>query len=137
MKTKTTDWHLQKKKNLKHLAIWTLGWVLSMALVTFGPIAVWGDMKALTIIAFMINLGFGIGMIVANRNHINGLDELDRKITFDAMAIALGVGVIGGLSFSTLDTNNLIGIDAEISYLVMLISVTYLIAMLVGKYRYK
>jgi hypothetical protein len=84
-----------------------------------------------------LNLSFGIGVIVANRNHINGLDELDKKITFDAMAIALGVGVIGGLSYSILDTTNLIQTDAEISFLVMLTAITYLVAMVVGKLRYK
>lgn len=134
---KTNDWQLQRKKNLKSLALWTLAWLISMALVTFGPIAIWGEMKALTIIAFIVNLGFGIGMIIANRNHINGLDELDKKITFDAMAIALGVGVIGGLSYSVLDITNLISGHAEISFLVMLISITYLIAILLGKKRYK
>jgi hypothetical protein len=76
-------------------------------------------------------------MIIANRNHINGLDELDKKITFDAMAIALGVGIIGGLSFSVMDITQMIGFDAEISFLVVLISITYMIAIIVGKQRYK
>jgi hypothetical protein len=134
---KTNEWKLQKKRNLKKLALWTLGWVLTLAIVTFGPKFIWEELKLYTFLGFLVNLGFGIGMIVANRNHINGLDELDKKITFDAMAIALGVGVICGLSFSVLDITNLIGFDAEISFLVVLISITYLIATVVGKLRYK
>lgn len=133
----TSNWQAQKKKNIKLLAIWTLGWVLSLAVVTFGPKFIWEDKEVLTYLAFFLNLGFGVGMIFANRNHINGLDELDKKITFDAMAIALGVGVIGGLSFSVMDITNMIGFDAEISFLVVLISITYMIAMIVGKLRYK
>jgi len=132
-----TDWKEQQKKNLRSLAIWTSGWVLSLALVTFGPKFIWEGNQVFTYLTFFLNLGLGIGMIIANRNHINGLDELDKKITFDAMAIALGVGVIGGLSFSVMDITNMIGFDAEISFLVVLISITYLIAMVVGKLRYK
>ncbi|WKK84031.2 hypothetical protein QYS48_17630 [Marivirga arenosa] len=132
-----SNWHEQRKKNLKALAIWTFAWVSTLALVTFGPKFLWEGNQVFTYLAFFLNLGFGVGMIFANRNHINGLDELDKKITFDAMAIALGVGVIGGLSFSVMDITNMIGFDAEISFLVILISITYLIATLVGKYRYK
>jgi hypothetical protein len=132
-----TNWQEQKKKNLKYLALWTFGWVSSMALVTFGPQFIWEGNQVITYLAFFLNLGLGIGMIIANRNHINGLDELDKKITFDAMAIALGVGVIGGLSFSIMDITNMIGFDAEISFLVILISITYLIAIVAGKLRYK
>ena len=134
---KTNEWQLQKKKNLKRLAFWTFGWVLSLALVTFGSQFLWEGNKLITYLAFFLNLGFGIGMIIANRNHINGLDELDKKITFDAMAIALGVGVIGGLSFSVMDITDMIGFDAEISFLVILISITYMIAIVTGKLRYK
>jgi len=133
----TSNWQEQKKKNLRNLALWTLGWVLSLALVTFGPKFLWEGNELFTYLAFFLNLGFGVGMIFANRTHINGLDELDKKITFDAMAIALGVGVIGGLSFSVMDITNMIGFDAEISFLVVIISITYLIAMVVGKLRYK
>jgi hypothetical protein len=137
MKTNTIDWHLQKKKNLKRLALWTLAWLLSLALVTFGPKFIWGENQLYTFLGFLLNLGFGVGMIVANINHISGLDELDKKITFDAMAIALGIGVIGGLSFSVLDTTNLISLDIGISFLVVLISITYLVAIIVGKLKYK
>ena len=67
-------------------------------------------------------------MIIANRNYINGADELEKKMTFDAMAIALGVGVVGGLSYSALEKSSLVTINADISYLVMLIAITYLVA---------
>lgn len=134
---KTTNWQLQKHKNLKLLALWTVGWMLSMALITFGPIYLWSDGKILTLSAFFLNLGLGIGMIISNRNYINGADELEKKMTFDAMAIALGVGVVGGLSYSALEKSSLININADISYLVMLIAITYLIAIVAGKLRYK
>jgi hypothetical protein len=85
----------------------------------------------------LINTIIGIGMIVMNRKYINGLDEMHRKVNMDAMAIALGVGVVGGLSYSMLDVANVIPYDAEIAFLVVLISVSYIIAIAAGYSRYK
>ena len=76
-------------------------------------------------------------MILTNIKHINSMDDLQRKIQLDAMGIALGVGVVGGLSYSLLDTTNLISKDAEISFLVILISITYMLGLLIGTKRYK
>ena len=64
------------------------------------------------------------------------LDELQKKIQLDAMGIALGVGIVGGMSYSAMDIANIISSGAEIGFLVMLISVSYMIALLVGKKRY-
>jgi hypothetical protein len=62
---------------------------------------------------------------------------MHRKIFMEAMAFALGVGVVGGLSYSMLDAANVISFNAEIAHLVMLIGVTYAIAFIVGSIRYK
>lgn len=97
----------------------------------------WPGNQLLTLITFVINLGAGIGVIFANVKYLRGLDELQQKIHLNAMSIALGVGVIGGLSYSLLDTTNLIAGDAEISVLVMGISVTYLIAVISGNRYYQ
>ena len=55
----------------------------------------------------------------------------------DAKALALGVGVVGGLSYSMLDAANVISFHAEIGHVIMLIGVTYAIAFIVGSIRYK
>jgi len=76
-------------------------------------------------------------MILMNRKYNNGLDEMQRKVTMEAMAIAMGVGVVGGTSYSMLDVANVISFDAEIGHLVGLIGITYFIAFIVGSIRYK
>ena len=53
------------------------------------------------------------------------------------MGIALGVGIVGGLSYSLLDTTNLITQDAEISFLIILIALTYMAGIIIGQKRYK
>jgi hypothetical protein len=90
-----------------------------------------------TFTAILINLGIGVGMILANKQHLQGLDELQQKIQLEAMALSLGVGLVGGLGYSLLDTTKLISSDAEISHLVILMSLTYLGGVIAGNRRYK
>jgi len=131
------NWSARLKKNTANLALWTIAWTLSMALATFGPRFIWGEFISLTITVILINAALGVGLIIANIRHLNGLDEMQRKVHMDAMGLALGVGVVGGLSYSLLDTTNVISHNAEISFLVILISLTYLISVLIGLKRYK
>ena len=76
-------------------------------------------------------------MILANKRHINSLDELQRKIQLEAMGISLGTAVVFGLSYSLLDTTNVITYNADISHLVILIGITYLASILIGNMRYR
>jgi hypothetical protein len=137
METKSNAWKANAKKNVLHLGYWTGSWVTTMAIASFGQIYLWKDNTALTILFIAINTLVGIGMILMNRKYINDLDEMQRKVSLDAMAIALGVGVVGGLSYSMLDQANVIAFDAEIAHLVMLIGITYMIAIFIGNNRYK
>ncbi len=137
METKSNAWKANAKKNVLHLGYWTGSWVTTMAIASFGQIYLWKKNTALTILFIAINTMVGIGMILMNRKYINDLDEMQRKVSLDAMAIALGVGVVGGLSYSMLDQANVIAFDAEIAHLVMLIGITYMIAIFIGNNRYK
>ena len=135
--TDASDWAARNKKNTVRLGFWTLAWTVTMALATFGPKFLWDYHFPLTVLGILINLGIGIGMIVANKNHLRGLDEMQQKIQLEGMALALGVGIVGGLSYSLLDITNLVSFDAEISHLVILMSLTYLAGIMIGQVRYK
>lgn len=137
METKSSPWQVSTRKNVRHLAYWTIGWVLTLAVATFGPKFLWDFNPGISIFSILINTLVGAGMIVMNKKYIDGLDEMQRKVNLDAMALALGVGLVGGVSYSTLDIANVIPFDAEISFLIMLMSVTYIIAVIAGSIRYK
>ena len=136
MKTDDNNFKSAALRNTRRLAWWTLAWVLSMALASFGPKFLWAEHKLITIAAIVLNLALGVMMILANRNLIRGLDELQRKIHLDAMAITLGVTLVAGLSYSLLDVTNIIPWDAEISFLVILMSLTYLLSLIISQRRY-
>mgnify|MGYP000329987054 FL=1 len=126
----------ERRKRTIRLAIWTWTWVATLAVATFGPIFIWENSTLWTTLAIFINLINGVLMILANRSLFNHYDELERKIHLESMGLTLGATVIVGLSYSLLDQTNLITSDAEISYLIMFMSVTYLITLLINRKRY-
>jgi len=137
MESNSKDWKARTHEATTRLAGWTAGWVITIALATFGPTYLWGDQSWLTMVVILINFGIGLGMIVANIHHLQMQDEMMQKIQLQAMALALGIGVVGGLSYSILDITNMISSDAEISYLVILISITYLVSLIYNRRRYR
>ncbi|MDI1323570.1 MAG: hypothetical protein PSV36_12540 [Algoriphagus sp.] len=128
---------IERNKRVRKLALWTWNWMATMAIATFGPKFIWDDHEFLSIFSLLVNFTTGIIMILANRNLFNHFDELERKVHLEAMALTLGLSVVVGLSFSLLDQQNYIPFEAEISYLVMFMGITYLIASVVNSNRFK
>lgn len=125
---KKLSWTAQNRKNTKNLALWTLGWVLSMALASLGSALLWPGDTLLSGLTIALNLFIGIGMIWSNKRHLLGLDEMEQRVQLESMGITLGVGLIFGLAYSNLDQTNLIPFNAEISHLVILMGLTYLVS---------
>ena len=136
-KAAPTPWEKKTIKTTVRLGQWTLAWVLTMALATFGPMFLWEGNDRLTIAVIVINMIIGLGMILANKHHLQSLDELQQKVQLEAMALALGVAVVVGLAYSNLDVANVIKQDAEISHLVLLIGITYISTVIIGLRRYR
>jgi len=126
----------ERKKRLIRLAIWTWSWVATLAVATFGPKYIWEENTFWTTLTIGLNLVNGVLMISANRSLFNHYDELERKIHLESMGLTLGLTVVTGLSYSLLDQTNLISSNAEISFLVMFISITYLVTLMINRKRY-
>jgi len=132
----SSDWEKQIHKTTVWLGIWTFSWVLTVAITSFGPV-MWGENTLINLPLILLNVGIGVGMIIANIRHIKIQDEMMQKVHLEAMGISLGVAVVGGIAYSMLDATNVIPFDAEISGLVGLIGLTYLITLLINVRRYK
>ena len=133
---KAGSWAENMKKNTLRLAYWTLAWLLTLALATFGPQFFWDD-PLIAASVLVVNVGIGFGMIWANKLHLRGLDELQQKVQLDAMGLSLGVGLVLGIAYSTMDTTDLIDFDAEITHLVIVMGLTYLATTIVSMWRYR
>ena len=132
-----SDWQANVNRTTVRLVAWTVCWVATMAIATFGPKFLWAGNTALTIAAIAVNLLVGFGMINAHKNHIKSLDELQQKIQLEAMGITLGVALVAGLAYSNLDVADIIGHDADISHLVILMGLTYMAAVGLFTWRYR
>lgn len=134
--TGSGDWESRKKANTRRLGYWTAAWVGTQAVAVFGPQFAW-DNNTLTWIALLINVLMGAGMVLANKRHLRGLDEMHQRVQLEAMALTLGVGLVVGLAYSTADVTNLIPADAEISHLIILLGLTYFTATVLGLRQYR
>ena len=137
LKTGSSDWATNTERNTVTLGFWTAGWVLTMAFANFGPKFIWDENELMTVLAILFNLAIGLGMILANKRHLRGLDELHQKIQLEAMALSLGVGLVAGLSYSNLDVTDVINFDAEISHVVILMGLTYALGVMFGVRKYQ
>jgi uncharacterized protein YacL len=119
-------WQTNVRRQTRRLGYWTAAWLLTMAIANFGPKFFWDSNDLMTIAAIGLNLLIGIGMIVANKDHLRSLDEMHQKIQLEAMGLTLGIGLVVGLAYSNLDIANIVSFDAEIAHVVILMSLTYL-----------
>ena len=135
--TDMCDSTAQTKKNTKRLFIWSVVWVLATAGAAFGPKNLWNFNTLLTIIAVLIHISIGLGMIRVFKQFLLGLDELQRKIHLDAMAISLGIGLVFGCSYEMLEDIKLIPFQPEIPHLMIVMYLTYAIGAVIGVRKYQ
>lgn len=131
-----TGGHQEATRATARLAIWTLAWLATLALATFGPNSWWHEPVA-SWAAVALNLAVGIGWIVAHARYLRGIDELQRKIMQDALTVTLGFGWVGGFAYVVADGAELIAGDVDLAVFPALLGVVYMITIAVGHLRYR
>lgn len=134
-KLKPSGWEVRNIKNTLRLGYWTAAWLLTLAITAFGPKLVWQFNTLVTSVALFFTLVTGGGMIISTIRQVKGLDEMQQKIFLDASALALGVALVCGTSYELMEDVKLITFQPEISHLVVLISLTFIVGILVGNVR--
>lgn len=118
------------------LLVWTFAWLLTVALMAFGPKIVWDFNTLASTIAIVINLLAGYKMILVNKDHLLGLDEMQQRIQLNAMAISLGAGLVLGVTYDTLEDIKIITFEPEVSHLIIVMSLVYMLSIVIGNRRY-
>ena len=126
----------KQKKQTKIMLGWTIAWVASLAFLTGGENSLW-DNLIFTKIGLLINFAIGIGMIIANKNLFKTYDELQKKIQFEAMAITLGLAAVVGLTYEVSFDFGVINSEPEFEYLMIFISISYVVSTLINSRKYK
>jgi hypothetical protein len=105
--------------------------------MAFGPKFLWNRALQFTLLAVGLNVCVGVGLLLANKKYVEELDELQRKVYLNALAIAVGVGLIAGVPFSVMGTNHVIPFKADVADLMMIMALTFVVSMLYGTWRYR
>ena len=123
-------------KSTKISMAWVFAWVASTAFLSYGVNFLW-DNLLITKIGLLINLAIGVGMIIANKNLFNHYDELQKKIQLEAMALTLGLAVVVGVVYEVSFDFGVINSEPEGEYIVIFISICYIVSTLLNSLRYK
>jgi hypothetical protein len=86
------------RRNQRLVVIWSLVWALSFMAVALG-IKKGGWSSGVTLAAVIGTAVLGLATVLVYRRFLQETDELRRKIEVEALALAFGVGVLGGLSY--------------------------------------
>lgn len=109
-------------------------------LMAFGPGFLWHRALGLTLPAVGLDVAMGVGMILATKKCVVELDELQRKIWLNALAMALGVGLIVGVPWTVMDAYHVIhahALRANFGLLVILQGLTFVVSLFYGVWRYR
>ena len=116
---------------------WCGAWGGTCALLAFGPKFLWNESLVFTLLAIGLNVCVGIRTIVANKKYLEELDELQRRVHLNSLAITVGVAMIVGVPYSVMDSYHVIPFHADVSHLVVLMALTYGASNLYGTWRYR
>ena len=125
------------RTNVIGLFCWNGAWGAATALMALGPKFLWNKALVFTLLAVGLDVAVGVGVILANKNYLAELDELQRKVQLNSTGITLGVALIAGVPLSVLDAYHVIPFHADISHLMVLMSLTYAASNLYGTWRYR
>lgn len=127
----------ERKKITLRLAVATWTWVGSTALTSFGPRFIWSlDNYNLSAFSLLLNVILGLWMVLSLRRLFLNFDELELKIHLDSLAITLGLSVVFGMGFNISEQIGLLPFKADISALIMFMSLCYWFSLMINRRRY-
>src|SRR5579859_3544582 len=113
------------RANVMRIFWWSVAWVGTCALLVFGPKFLWAKTLVFTLLAVGLNVLVGICAIMANKRYFEELDDLQRRVHLNSLAITVGVAFITAVPYSVLDSYHVIPFHADVAHLVMLMGLTY------------
>ena len=119
------------RRNQRRVIAWSLAWTLCWVV---GALAIdngWWDAAATGVAAAALSALLGVALLLAYWRFLREADELRRKIEVEALALAFGVGLVGGISYWLLGESGIVA-EAEILHVLVLMIVTHSLGILIG-----
>jgi ABC-type tungstate transport system substrate-binding protein len=122
-------------RNSRRILYWLIAWMATWLGANLAVSYDILDQGLPATLAASVSLGLGIGCVFAYRRFLREADELRRKIELDALAVAFGVGVVGGLSYWLFGRAGAVG-EVDLLMVFVAMMVTYSFSVFVGQVRY-
>ena len=124
------------RANQFRVTVWSLLWVVSWLGTTLAIVNDWLPSGPPVVLLTAVSALIGVGMISAYRRFLRQADELRRKIELDALALAVGVGLVGGVAYELLSRAEMVAGGRRFMVAMMLICLTYVMGVVFGIRRY-
>lgn len=115
---------------------WIFAWMATLMISDKAELYGWWSEEWITIASIVVNAAFGLWVIHVYRRMLQGMDDLQRKIQLDALSIALGISLVGTITYSLLVTWGYI-VDEEVTDIFMLMCVSFSVSVIYGAVKYR
>jgi hypothetical protein len=123
------------RANGRRVMLWSIGWAVAM-LIAAGALNMERlDGGSVAFIAAGLSAILGAGTVGAYRVFLRETDELRQKIELESLAVAFGVGVVGGMAYSQILRALDLG-EPHLAYVIAAMLIVRSIGVGVGLRRY-
>ncbi len=126
----------RERRNHHRVVRWALAWVGAWLVFNIGIRRDWLPGGIPAVAATLLTAGLGLGMMLAYRRFLREADELRRKIELDALALAVGVGLVGGVSYWLLQRSGTVAYADVFDVTVLLICFSHAVGVFLGYRRH-
>ena len=123
-------------KNANTVNLWMFAWAVTFvgatAMAEFSTD--WQYFVEIILLSVAVHVGTTMVMIFKFKHLLHQLDEMEKKIQLDALALAAGAALGGCSVYAILENANLVA-SINPSIIIMVLSFTYMGALIVGRIR--
>ena len=85
--------------------------------------------------AIVLNAAIGVGMIITYMRFLKELDELQQRIQLNALALGMGIGLVGCFTYSLMLLSGFVG-GPDVQVVTMMMIGGYVAGLLISRVRY-
>ncbi len=126
---------VRDRKNQRWIIAWSFLWMASWVALVLGIENEWMPRGWPVAFATAVTLLPAALTLLAYRRFLREADELRRKLELDALALAFGVGVVGGMSYFALGRAGVVAMD-DFLFVILAMIATHSLGVWIGHRRY-
>ncbi len=126
----------RSKKNHALIMLWIFVWMATFVAADKAEAYKWYTAGSLPLLAIAMNAVIGLIVIVTYMRFLKELDEMQQKIQLNALALAMGIGLVGSVSYSLLVSAGIVAAP-DIAVVIALLGGGYSAGLVIARTRYQ